>query len=152
MSWLLNLLRKIMQLITTDRVTEDTNPLERKIVYRGSVTVLDSDPDAVISYPYNTHTKTIVLPQFSTANTTYDVDVAYAGIQSGSYSYSPSSPAITSFGTFSQESMTTKISSSNGKLKIIFSLYTTAILDGLDPQLIFYYIVYANKITDEVIL
>lgn len=152
MRWLINLLRRIMQLLTTDRVTEDTNPLQRKIVYRGSMTVLDTDADAVIGSPSSTHTKTVTLPQLSTSEMTYDVDVAYAFIQSAAYSYSPTAPAITSFGTTSQESMTTKISSDNGKLKLTFTLYGNLVLDGSDPQLVFYYIVYATKITDEDIL
>lgn len=146
------IVRRIMELVSTSRVTENTNPLERKIIYRGSVTVLDTDSDAVIGYPYSSHTKTIVLPQLSTAEMTYDVDVAYAFIQSGVYSYSPSMPSITSLGKTAQESMTTKISSDGGNLKVTFTLYGNIVLDGSDPQLVLYYIIYANKITDEDIL
>ena len=141
-----------MQLLTTDRITEDTNVLQRKIVYRGKISVLDSDSDAVVGYPTTLHTKTVTLDQFSTDNMTYDVDVACAFEQSAGYTYYIGALDTPSSGTFSVGSITSKLSSDNGKLKITFTVYGTIVLDGSDPLLSLHYIVYANQITDEDIL
>lgn len=126
---------------STDKITEDTAGLQRKIVYRGQITSTNSS-DTVISE---------TLTQFDMTKQTYTVEFFPAGTSSTTYEIThynraDQSGAINANGRWSYVTVT------NGKLTVNFDLDQGAYLH--QPGFTFYgnYIVYSTKITDTVAL
>ena len=164
---------KIMRPDTTDRITEDTAGLQRKIVYRGKLQMQYPtysqgsnsyftwylQEDAVSTYVAGSMSVTI--PELDVTNT-YSVDAVKTYENDGLNYQSFKLPIQTGFSSASypnyfQEYWNVKLSSNAGKLKITFDIKTSQGLPDIftnvygEPTYI-YYVVYATKITDEAVL
>lgn len=159
---------------TTDRITEDTAGLQRKIVYRSKLQMqyptfaqvsnsyftwyLQED---AVSY-YVAGSMSVTIPELKTTNI-YTVDAVKTYENDGINYQSFKLPYQNSFSSASypnyfQEYWNVTTSDDNGSLKLTFNVKTSQGLpDPFVPETVvqptyIYYVVYATKITDEDIL
>lgn len=135
---------------STDRVTEDTAGLQRKIVYRGRIDVDTSgftsylQEDGASTYLVGSLSETI--DELEVSNTLYSVDYALAFVNAP-YNYQMfKGNYIDGGGPYTQSNVNVAISSNSGKLKITFNIKA-----GFTVNYI-YYVVYSTRITEDTIL
>lgn len=171
---LLNWIIKIMRPDTTDRITEDTAGLQRKIVYRNKLLIpIPVGPETTNQYftPYVQEdgasyyvvgTMSVTIPELKTTGAnTYTIDAVKTYENDGLNYQSFKLPFQAAFSSaaypnYFQEYWNVKLDSDNGSLKIIFDIKTGG-GNGIPPvgpsyPYYIYYVIYSTKITDEDIL
>lgn len=139
---------------STDKITEDTAGLQRKIVYRG---VIETDlvsgftnylqEDGVSTFAVGTLTETI--PELSVINSSYSVDFVWAYINAP-YNYQMfKGNYVDGGGPYTQNNTNVVLSSDGGKLKLTFNVKSSSNI-GVTSYL--YYVIYSTRITEDSVL
>lgn len=162
---ILNWIKKIMNPQSTDKLTENTAALQRKILYRGKIDlILPSYPNNNSYFTYYTQedgSSTYAVGQQSAtidslaATGNYSVEAVLVTLATGGLFYQMEKiPQQYSYGIIQKEYYNVTLGSDNGKLKITFNLKlgkNLPIFSTPAPPFI-YFIIYSSKITNETIL
>lgn len=162
---ILNWIKKIMNPQSTDKLTEDTAALQRKILYRGKIDlILPSYPSSNSYFTYYTQEdgsstyavggQSVTINDLS-ANGNYSVEAVLVTLATGGTFYQMEKiPQQYCYGIIQKEYYNVTLSSDNGKLKITFNLKlgkNLPLFSTPAPPFI-YFVVYSSKISDEIIL